>query len=362
MGAQHTVAHGALDHAELAAHGLRPEALLDFSSNLNPFGPPPGVRAALASLDPAPYPDRSCLRLREALARQHDCETEQVLAGNGSNELIHLLARALLRPGDTTLLVGPTFGEYAYASQLAGARVAEWRACAERSFVVDLDAVLEQVRLFRPRLLWLCSPNNPTGANLPGAHLRALAVACAAEDGVLVVDRTYAAFVQSAGTLHQVRPGDIPAYVEVHSFTKSYAIAGLRLGYLLGDMELLARVAAFQPTWSVGSAAQAAGLVALADVDFLPRTLPHLWSASTDLRDGICRLGVDVWHGALPFMLARTGDGAATRAALLERGCVVRDCASFGLPEWVRVAPRAPGDNALLLRVWAEVINDKMTR
>src|SRR5262245_35877855 len=106
MGTQHIVAHGALDHAELAAHGLRPEGLLDFSSNLNPFGPPPGVRAALAALDPAPYPDRSCLQLRRELAARHSCDRDQVLPGNGSNELIHLLARALLRPGDVSLVIG----------------------------------------------------------------------------------------------------------------------------------------------------------------------------------------------------------------------------------------------------------------
>src|SRR5215216_623457 len=130
------VTHGALDHAELAAGGLRPESLLDFSSNLNPFGPP-DVRAALAALDPAPYPDRSCVKLRATLSTQHDCEPAQILAGNGSNELIHLIPRALLQPGDLACVVAPTFGEYGYASQLAGLRVAEWRAHAENDFAVD---------------------------------------------------------------------------------------------------------------------------------------------------------------------------------------------------------------------------------
>jgi threonine-phosphate decarboxylase len=362
MGARHTVAHGALDHAELAARGLRPEALLDFSSNLNPFGPPPGVGAALAALDPAPYPDRSCLRLREAIARQHDREIGQVLPGNGSNELIHLLARALLRPGDTTLVIGPTFGEYAYAGQLAGARLVEWRACAERGFAIDLDALLAQMSHLRPRLAWLCAPNNPTGVDLPTEAVRAIAEACAAGDGFLVVDRTYTAFLREPYSLEPIRPGEMPALLELYSFTKSYAIAGLRLGYLLGDADLLARVAAFQPTWSVSSAAQAAGMAALADEEFLSRTLPRLWSASGALCDGLRRLDLPVWRGALPFMLVRTGDGAATRAALLERGCVVRDCASFGLAEWVRVAPRLPEDNVWLLRMWAEAIDDKMTR
>lgn len=91
-----SVVHGALDHAELAALGLHPDHVRDFSSNINPFGPPPVVRNALATLDPAPYPDRSCMQLRHVLAARHDCTIDQVLPGNGSNELIHLIARALL--------------------------------------------------------------------------------------------------------------------------------------------------------------------------------------------------------------------------------------------------------------------------
>jgi threonine-phosphate decarboxylase len=362
MGAQPGIAHGALDHAELAARGLRPEALLDFSSNLNPFGPPPGVRAALAALDPGPYPDRSCLRLREALAARHGCAIEHMLVGNGSNELIHLVARALLRAGDMSLAIGPTFGEYAHASRLAGARAAEWRACAGERFAVEPTAVLEAIERLRPRLTWLCAPNNPTGADLPPAQLQEIPAACAAVDGLLVVDRTYGAFLRDGPQRNRILSYSGPNLLELHSFTKSYALAGLRLGYLLGDADTIARVGAYQPTWSVSSAAQAAGLAALADAGFLADTLPRLWVASDALCDGLQRLGLTVWRAALPFMLARAGNGAATRAALLERGCVVRDCASFGLPEWVRVAPRCPDENDRLLRAWAAVLSDEMTR
>jgi threonine-phosphate decarboxylase len=355
MGTRYTLAHGALDHADLAARGLRPETLLDFSSNLNPFGPPPGVRAALTALDPAPYPDRSCLRLRQQLAARHGCDQEQVLVGNGSNELIYLLAHALLSPGDLALVIGPTFGEYDHASRLAQARVVEWRARPGDHFAIDCAAVVEQVRRLRPRLTWLCAPNNPTGVDLPLAHLRSIASECAANRGLLVVDRTYLAFVEATDRLDALL-GCQPSILLMHSFTKSYALAGLRLGYLLGDPDLIACVAAYQPTWSVSSAAQAAGLAALEDAQFLPRTLPQLWEASTALCDELRRLGSMVWRGTLPFLLVRTGDGAATRAALLDRGCVVRDCASFGLPEWVRVAPRRPADNTRLIEAWRDIV------
>jgi histidinol-phosphate aminotransferase len=364
MGPRPGVAHGALDYAELAALGLRPEALLDFSSNLNPFGPPPGVYAALAALDLAPYPDRSCLLLRQQLAVRHDCDLANVLPGNGSNELIHLLAHALLRPGDVALVIGPTFGEYAHASRLAHAQVVELKACIDQDFAVDRASVVEQIRRLRPRLTWLCAPNNPTGMDTDAADRMAIATACAANDGLLIVDRTYHAFMRGHESLDD-QVAHEPSSLLLHSLTKSYALAGVRLGYLLGDAEVISRVAAYQPAWSVSSVAQAAGLAALLDDRFLPRTLAQLWQASDTLCDRLARLGMAVWRGALPFLLVRTGDGAATRAALLARGCVVRDCASFGLPEWVRVAPRRPEENAELVRAWEAVTkrqDDTMTR
>ncbi len=350
------VTHGALDHAELAARGLRPEALLDWSSNLNPFGPPPGVRTALAALDPAPYPDRSCLKLRAVLAARHGCDSAQILVGNGSNELIHLIPRALLHPGDLACVVAPTFGEYGYASQLAGLRVVEWRTHAENHFAVDCAATMREIRQQRPHLTWLCAPNNPTGVDVATEAILVLAEACGTHKGLLVLDRTYHAFVRGRETwtdqLHTL-PSNV---LLLHSLTKSYALAGLRVGYLIGATNLLARIADHQPTWSVNSAAQAAGLAALNDTVFLADTLPLLWAASDTLCDGLLKLGFPVWRGALPFVLVRTGDGRATRAALLEHGCVVRDCASFGLPEWVRVAPRRRAENALLLEAWKELL------
>jgi len=320
------VAQGALDHAELAAHGLRPDGLLDFSSNVNPFGPPAGVHAALTALDPAPYPDRSCLKLRQELAARYGCDMRQVLVGNGSNELIHLLARALLRLGDVSLVVGPTFGEYAHASRLAHARVVEWRACADEHFAIDGSIVVEQIQRLRPRLTWLCVPNNPTGTDMKATDQSAIVEACEAIDGLLVIDRTYHAFVRGSESLNDQLMHVAPHVLQLHSLTKCYSLAGLRLGYLLGDADTLTRVAVYQPTWSVNSAAQAAGLAALDDADFLPRTLPQLWEASDTLRDGLQQLGLVVWRGALQLLLVRTGDGAVTRAALLAHGCMVRDC------------------------------------
>ena len=312
------IAHGSLDHAELAALGVDPAGLADFSSNLNPFGPPTAVRAALAGLNPAPYPDRSCHQLRRALAERHGCAPATILAGNGANELIHLVARALLRPGDIALVVGPTFGEYAHASRLAGGKVVELRGHERGQFQLDAEALATAIRRARPRLAWLCAPNNPTGVDLPAETTLGLAEACAAVGGMLVVDRAYRSFLrveaQGDDPLDAAPPAGL---LRLHSLTKSYALAGLRLGYLLADAGLIARIAAYQPTWSVSSPAQAAGLAALADERFLPDSMPQLWAGSDRLMAGLAAMGLTVHRADLPFMLVRSGDGAAARAALL---------------------------------------------
>lgn len=355
MGTVDGVTHGALDHAELLALGLRPEELIDFSSNLNPFGPPDGVRTALATLDPAPYPDRSCHGLRLALAARHNREPVAILPGNGANELIHVLARALLHAGASALVIGPTYGEYAHATQLAGAEVCELRGHEAGIFALDWPTIHVVAARLRPRLIWLCAPNNPTGVDVPEEQIVAIAGACSAWGGYLVLDRSYGALRRQND---DDRLDSIAAVglLTIHSLTKTYALAGLRLGYLLAAPELVARIARYQPTWSVSSAAQAAGLAALRDADFLAATVPQLWAESDALCAGLRSLDLRVERGALPFVLVRTGDGRATRAALLAHGCVVRDCASFGLPAWVRVAPRRSVENGRLLAAWKEIV------
>lgn len=352
------IVHGALDHAELASLGIDPGPLIDFSSNINPFGPPAGVAAALAALNPTPYPDRSCHQLRHAIAGHHGCDPAEILPGNGANELIHLIARALLCPGDRALVVGPTFGEYTYVCQLAGAQIVEVRAHERGQFRLDADVLAIAIKRARPRLTWLCTPNNPTGVDFSSDTILSLAETCAAAGGLLVVDRAYRSFLRDSD--HGGDPLDdvaAPAsLLRLYSLTKSYAIAGLRLGYLLAEAGLIVRIAAYQPTWSVSSPAQAAGLAALADDAFLPTSMPQIWAGSDALRDGLLALGMPVHRDDLPFMLVHPGDGAATRLALLRRGYVVRDCASFGLQAWVRVAPRRPEENARLLDVWRELL------
>ena len=156
-------AHGAFDYAELKRLGINPDEIVDFSTNANPYGPSPQVFGALERTALDRYPDRECLALRQALAAHHCLPFERIVCGNGTAELLWLIAFAFIRPGDHVLILGPTFGEYARAAALAGGHIEEIRANSEQGFVIDISAVGKRLQRMSARLIFVCNPNNPTG-------------------------------------------------------------------------------------------------------------------------------------------------------------------------------------------------------
>ena len=158
------VVHGAIDFAELHRLGFTPGDVLDFSANTNPFSPSPAVRAAIAATPPDRYPDRQALALRAALAESLGTPPERILVGNGVSELLWLIAVAFVRPGDAALVIGPTYGEYARGVGLMGGRVVARQAREEDGFAPDLREIRRELDRLRPRAVFLCNPNNPTGA------------------------------------------------------------------------------------------------------------------------------------------------------------------------------------------------------
>ncbi|MBI3961272.1 MAG: aminotransferase class I/II-fold pyridoxal phosphate-dependent enzyme, partial [Deinococcus sp.] len=162
MGTSVYPVHGGLNLVELRSLGVDPSDVLDFSASINPLGLPHGVVEAMAKVDITTYPDRQCLKLREALAAHLNVELAQILVGNGSTELIHLLARAYLSKDDRAFIFAPTFGEYEAACMKVEAAVYNFKAKEATGFHWDLDAGLSAIQEQDPRLVFLCNPNNPT--------------------------------------------------------------------------------------------------------------------------------------------------------------------------------------------------------
>lgn len=345
--------HGGLDFGELRSLGLRPGEVLDFSSNINPLGPSRRVREAASNADLSAYPDRDCLVLREALAARLNVGMENLIVGNGSTELIHLLARAYLRSGDGCLIFAPTFGEYETAASICDAELHTVTAEAAWGFRWPIEDAVQTIRRIRPSLVFLCNPNNPTGVYLDQDSVDRIRSAVA-EFGLMALDNAYAPLADGQrDSLPPLGGGNIAV---LRSMTKDHALAGIRLGYLVADAAVVAQVRRLQPAWSVNAVAQSAGIAALDDDAHVAAAAEVISEAKKQLYDGLDRLGVSAAPSLANFVLARVGDAAEVRRQLLLRRIAVRDCTSFGLPEHIRIALRRPAECARLLEALGEVL------
>ncbi len=324
--------------------------LLDFSANLNPYGPPPSVLIASASADLSRYPDPDYRALRRALAARLNVDERQVLPGNGSTELLFLLSRALLSPGDTALLLTPCFGDYRAAVEAASGRIATVEAAEARGFAWDMDEVMAVIAAQRPSLIFLGQPSNPTGVYTSREDARRLAAAM--PDGVLVLDEAFVDFVAQPWRSPRLAPN----VVTVRSFTKMFTIPGLRAGYLIASRAIVERVRRQQPTWSVGAPAVAAALACLGEDPFAAASARSLRSDRAALASALTAAGLPVVEGEANFIMVRVGDAGLVSARLLKLGIAVRDCASFGLPAYSRVAVRRTEENARLVEALREVV------
>jgi histidinol-phosphate/aromatic aminotransferase/cobyric acid decarboxylase-like protein len=338
------IAHGGLHDLELAGLGLRPDEVLDFSVNLNFYGPCPTVAAAVRAAPLAPYPDPTGHAARSALAAALGLDSAGLVLGNGAADLLWTLARTV--PADrAALIVEPTFSELRSALGSLGNRVVEWRARAEHGFAVDLEAVSRRVREERPAALYLCSPNNPTGVALPAADIDTFARTH--ESVTIVLDQAFLSLSERFADASHRFPDNV---VCVRSLTKDHALAGVRVAYLVTSPARARALEAQRPPWTTSAFAQAAVIAAATASRFVDRSRERLFADRDRLAAGLRALGLAPLPTATTFCLVPVPDGGRLRRTLLERHRIlVRDCASFGLPGFIRLAARPEPDCARLL-------------
>jgi threonine-phosphate decarboxylase len=347
--------HGA-HYAEAARNlGRHPDGFLDFSANINPLGPP---EAALSAGEEAlhgeagRYPDLHYTELRAALAGYLGVSVETVLPTNGGAEALFLAARAAANgPGRKALILEPTFSEYATAARAAGFEIL--RVVARRpgtDFRLDFGVLedLEDVGL-----VFLCNPNNPTGDGVSREEVLRMAERIREAGAVLVVDEAFTDFARHLSVAPEIEEGLSVA----RSFTKFFAIPGLRLGCLVTqDPE---RVRVFQPSWSVNAVAAAVGVAASRERVFAEATLAEVALRRRELFSALGGLpGIIAYPGAANFLLVRGPRGLAEELA--HRGILVRGCEPFrGLgPGFFRVAVRGAGENKRLVQEVRTVLGE----
>ncbi len=331
--------------------GLDPAGIIKLASNENPFGPSPRAReAAIRALDQgALYPDGGCFRLRQALADARGLAPEQFALGNGSNELIELLGHAFLRPGDEVVMGAPSFIIYKLVALLFGAKPVEVPLVDHTHDLAAMRAAITE----RTKLVFVCSPNNPTGTANTEAELLAFARALPSHV-VCVIDEAYAEFLESAPDLRPLI-AEGRKVVCLRTFSKIYGLASLRIGYGYAAAELTALLNRVRQPFNVNAIAQAAAVAALEDAEFTAMCRRENLAGLRQIETGCAQLGLATVPSAANFILVRVGDGARVFEELQKRGVIVRPMKPYGMPEWIRITVGTPPQNERLLGELARV-------
>ncbi|HEY6008248.1 MAG TPA: threonine-phosphate decarboxylase CobD [Geobacteraceae bacterium] len=348
--------HGGNVFAIARARDLAPEDILDFSASINPLGPAPGVREAVAAAFDriGHYPDSDCAELRLALARLHGVAPANICVANGSTELIYLLPR--LVTGRRALVVAPPFSEYAAALARDGWEVDYLVLSPETRFDLSPERFEVQLRQ-RYDLAIVGNPGNPTGRLYDRETVAALARSCREAGCFLVVDEAFMDFCEEAST--KVLAVRDEAVLVLRSLTKFYALPGLRLGYAIGSVPVIDRLSRLREPWSVNTLAQAAGLASLATDDYATATRALIAAERHRLMAGLAAInGLRPFPSVANYLLVEATDGPSAgelAERLLAERILIRDCGNFrGLNDrFLRVAVRSPAENGRLLTALA---------
>ena len=337
---------------------------MDFSADFNPLGPPAGLQAVweegLSRLES--YPEPTYRRFREAAAQREGVSPEQVLPGNGTADLIHLVSR--FRPRSTAAVVVPTFTEFERAVAADGGTVLPWMLEEESGFSPEFLRAPGPIPA--GGILFLCNPNNPTGTLWPRPPLRRLIEEAEGAGAVAVVDEAYLDFVEE-GERHSAIEwlNDFKRLIILRSMTKAFAVPGLRVGYALSSISLIEDLKRFQPPWPMNTlAAQVGEHLARVGEGHLALTHELLPAWRSHLEEGLRALGgIRPYPSHANFLLCRLEDPAWTagrlKTALARRGILIRDCGDFtglGGGRFFRVAVRREEENAVLLSGFRELL------
>ncbi len=327
--------------------GLQPSEIIKLASNENPLGPSPKALCAMHdALERAHfYPDGGGYYLREAIAEKFALKRENVILGNGSNEIIEFIGKAFLKPGDEIVVARHSFAVYKLMAQLFGASTVE---VEDPHFCHDLDAMAAAITP-RTKEVFIANPNNPTGTLVSQAEIDRF-VDRVPGHVVIVFDEAYYEFLDNPpDTLKFIREGR-PNVVVLRTFSKIQGLASLRIGYGLGSAELVDVLQKTRQPFNANGVAQAGALAGLLDDEHQQATRELTHEGREYLQRSFAALGLKFVPSHANFVLVKVGDGKALFNAMLKRGIILRDMGSYGLPEWVRVSIGTMEQNTRFIR------------
>ena len=325
--------------------GIPVEKILKLASNENPLGMSPkakkAVAAAISGIER--YPDQ--FDLIKAVAERCGVAQNQVVLGNGSNDVLDLIARVFLAPGRSAVFAQHAFAVYPLATLSTGA---ELIATPAKHYGHDLDAMGAAIRP-DTRIVWIANPNNPTGNFLPYPEVRAFLEAVP-QDVVVVLDEAYNEYLPPAERVDTAAwIADFPNLVVTRTFSKIFGLAGLRVGYALASAEIADLMNRVRQPFNVNNLAIAAAIAALDDHLFVAESYELNRRGMEQLVAGLKRLGLEHIPSHGNFVTFKAGDGAAVNQKLLKQGVIVRPIGGYGLPEWLRVTIGTEPENGRFL-------------
>ena len=327
--------------------GIPVERIVKLASNENPLGMSPKAKVALekavATLER--YPDD--FGLKKALAEHTGLGMERIVLGNGSNDVLDLIARVFLAPGRSAIFAQHAFAVYPLATLSAGADLI---AVPAKDYGHDLDAMLAALQP-NTRLIWIANPNNPTGTFLPYPQLKTFLHAVPPEV-VVVLDEAYNEYLPPAERIDTTAwLAEFSNLVITRTFSKIYGLAGLRIGYALASAEVADLMNRVRQPFNCNNLALAAATAALDDHEFVARSYALNRAGMEQIVGGLKRLGFTHIPSHGNFVTFKAGDAAMLNQKLLRQGVIVRPIAGYGMPEWLRVTIGTDAENARFLDV-----------
>jgi len=335
-----------------AEHGIT--HAIKLASNENPLGMSARARdAAIAAIgEVSRYPDGGAFALKKALCERFGVKPEQLVIGNGSNDILELASQAFLAPGLSAVYSRHAFAVYPLATNARGARGIE---VAAKNFGHDLDAMAAAIEP-QTRVVFIANPNNPTGTFVPGAELEAF-LAKVARHVLVVLDEAYTEYLAPEQRYDSIAwLARFPNLLVSRTFSKAYGLAGLRVGYAIAHPEVADLMNRVRQPFNVSSVALAAAEAALDDDEFLARSAEVNRRGMAQLVAAFRELGLEWIPSAGNFVTFKVGDAIGVNQALLRQGVIVRPIAAYGMPHWLRVSIGLPEENARFIEALRQAL------
>tara|TARA_Y100000588_G_scaffold367945_1_gene435260 strand:- start:986 stop:2080 length:1095 start_codon:yes stop_codon:yes gene_type:complete len=327
------------------------DRVIKLASNENVLGPSPLAISdlSISFSDIHRYPDSGSKSLRNSLGIYNKVDSSSIFIGNGGDDVLSVLSRTILNDGDEVILPTPSFAPYEHVSRLMGAIPV---LIPLENFEINLDGILESLTK-KTKLIFLCSPNNPTGKILSKNQLLRFFESLP-ENILVLIDEAYVDFVERDKSVDTVSMLKEKSLFILRSFSKIFGLAGLRVGYGIGNSELINFMDRVREPFNVNSVAQSASLAALNDSDFKNRVIKLVLDGRELLYAGFNRLGLKFIESQANFIFVEVGDGDKISNELMSRGIIVRPGSFFKNKEWIRVTV----GNSEEIRVFLEKLKE----